>query len=82
MKTENKTGEITFENLIQLRAILEQAWTRGKLEQAVTDLKRERKTAKKLAKQLGIKFDHKAETPKAETFQEWFLSVVKKMQIL
>jgi len=78
MKTKNKLGEITFENFIQLRDFLEEAWNRGKLEQSVESLNKEKNSYKELAKKLGIKnFDpaEKIETPMS--FQEWFLEITK-----
>ena len=83
MKTENHIGEITFDNLIQLRDTLEEAWNRGKFEQATEDLIKEKKSYLKLAAQLGIKkFNTGIDIEAPLNFQQWFLRIVKKMQMI
>ena len=83
MKTENKLGEITFETFIQLREVLEEAWSRGKLEQSVKSLENEVNDYKEIAKKLGVKnFDPKNKIEIPMTFQEWFLEISKTIKPL
>lgn len=78
MKDKNEIGEITFENFIHLRDVLEEAWNRGKFEQASEDLKKETNSYLKIAKMLGVNISAKPEISDPKTFQEWFLEIVKK----
>jgi TRAP-type C4-dicarboxylate transport system substrate-binding protein len=82
MKKENKIGEITFENFIQLRKVLEEAWNRGKLEQSIKDLKKETDSYNRIAKKLGIEITEKSKVEDTMNFNQWFLEIIKKIQIL
>jgi len=82
MKTENRIGEITFDNILQLRELLKQAWLLGKVEQARESLEKEKETYRKLASLLGVKKlkePSNAEAP--EVFETWFLDFVKDLDI-
>ena len=81
MKEETHIGEITFDNIIQLKELLEEAWNRGKLEQSTLDLKKEKKSYLKLAKKLGVKDINVGECPQSMGFQEWFLEMVKQITV-
>jgi len=81
MIEKHEIGEITFDNIIQLKTVLEEAWNRGRLEQSTKDLDKEIKSYKKLAKSLGIKSLETEETPTAPNFQEWFLGIIKKIVV-
>lgn len=78
MKTENKIGEITFDNIIQLKELLKQAWLNGKVEQAYESLEKEAASYQRLAKKLGLKELKKNNgMDRPHTFETWFLDFVK-----
>ena len=81
MKEENKIGEITFENIIQLREILEEAWNRGRLEQSIVDLEKDKKQAQILAKKLGLGDLKQPKSLEPQCFQQWFLEIIKRITI-
>ena len=81
MIEKHEIGEITFDNIIQLRDVLEEAWNRGMLDQSTRDLKKEIKNCKRLAKTLGIKDLKADEPPIVMNFQEWFLEIIKQITV-
>lgn len=81
MKEGNSLGEITFENIVELKKILEEAWDRGMLEQSVKDIKKEGKSYKKIAKRLGINHLELGDPPSAPQFREWFIEVMKRIAV-
>ena len=81
MKTENSLGEVTFDNVLQLRELMKQAWLMGKVEQAGQSLDKEREAYRKLARTLGIKLREPANPDAPMSFESWFLEFVKSLEI-
>lgn len=78
---KDRIGNITFDNILQLRELLKQAWLLGKMEQAKESLDKERNSYRQLAKHLGLKLKEPKGPEVPVTFETWFLDFVKDLEI-
>ena len=80
-KEKDRIGNITFDNILQLRELLKQAWLLGRVEQAKESLDKERDSYRNLARHLGFKMKEPKEPDLPQTFETWFLDFVKSLDI-
>ena len=78
---KDRIGNITFDNILQLRELLKQAWLLGRVEQARESLEKEKASYRNLAAHLGMKLKDPKDPEAPQTFETWFLDFVKDLEI-